>query len=375
MITDMNKLIMPQSKSLFALDDFSYKILGFIAKSGPSTVYSIEGGSGVSRQSIYRRLEGEKGITGLLSEQFLKLDSTIKFPKIANVWKKLYGLTFKGFLASLAETSLEKVYLYKAFFEAIKQKAGLQVAEAAERYIKAEVALWLDLQIENGLNLTNLKHAEKFYTETRRTLFEAYDFPHDWLACMLELLREQKKERYDKIRKRLEDVEDETFEELYLKRTLSKENFELFSELEKQTHLLREVLFSLEDQELAEILYILVGEWHKHLGMDPMEISKLNNEELAIKIWGTHRDDFEPESAFNFEHPYKIDLRLKEEALGTEAYRPPEVDTLKICSKCGSIFVFEELKPFENGKILNEHTCLKCGNIWTTEMESSKPPT
>jgi hypothetical protein len=192
---------------------------------------------------------------------------------------------------------------------------------------------------------------------------------------MLELLREQKKERYDKIRKRLEDVEDETFEELYLKRTLSKETFELFSELEKQTHLLREVLFSLEDQELAEILYILVGEWHKHLGMDPMEISKLNNEELAIKIWGTHRDDFEPENVFNFEHPYKIDLRLKEEALGTEAYRPPEVDTLKICSKCGSIFVFEELKPFENGKILNEHTCLKCGNIWTTEMESSKPPT
>jgi hypothetical protein len=327
----LNKLIEDKSKELFKLDEITRKVISFIAKNGPSTVYVIEKVGKIRRQSIYRRLRGEKDLVGLLDQEYLFLEKTEKFSKIEGLLKKSYGLTFKGLLASLSNMRFERTYLGKSFFDMIQVKGGQQVRIATENYIKAELAFWFHLNLKNGLTLTNLRAADRWYQETRRHLFSSAFHFHDWDKLMLmaaekraEINRKLKNfvEKHGTEAVKISEELDRKFFQLYKKewenaylRIMSvDETSNLEFRLRKQTEMLNQELDSLDD-ELADHLFVIIGYWPSCIrffyGLD---FSKLTIQELFQIGLGLSLDNFnEEKDVRRFIYPYRLALTIKDD--------------------------------------------------------------
>jgi hypothetical protein len=167
---DLDELLSCQAKSLFDLDDLSWELLKAVSHRGPTTVYSMAKAVPRERPAVYRRLRGSKDRVGLEKDDYLRVVET-RVPATyedlrRQLTRKYYGLTFKGFLASLAVTRLEENYLFQAFMKLLdKTVPGAQ--ELLTEYIKTELAAWLQSHIENGLHLTHLKSALRYYLGTK----------------------------------------------------------------------------------------------------------------------------------------------------------------------------------------------------------------
>jgi len=177
---NLDSILVKQSEALFKIDIISREVLAVIAKQGPLTVYELIKNvrtKKASRPSVHRRLHGEGKFVGLLGNDFLRICKLRRFKKIKGVWKKFYGLTFKGLLASLSNMRLEETYLGRPFFNDIQQRCGGQeIRDLAEGYIKAELALWMQLHLEFKIFLTHLKSSEDWYRISRSSLFNLYPY-------------------------------------------------------------------------------------------------------------------------------------------------------------------------------------------------------
>jgi hypothetical protein len=372
---EIDKMIAHLSRELFSLDELSREILGFIANRGPSTVYLIEKGTGIRRQSIYRRLFGEKEIIGLLNNGFICLEREEKFEKINAVRKKFYGLTFKGFLAALAKAKrLEETHQFKNFSSFIELKGGKSVRQSVEDYVKCEVALWLQFQKRSRINLTYIGTLENLYKHTRIRLFDGWELYLDTSAYMLELLRKKREGEYEKLMKKVKELSAFLDEQLLLERHFSDEIIGLRAELQKQTFLLRKSLKSMQNEKIAEILYYMVGNWPDFLGIDVEEFSKVKDEELEERVFRGPLEWYEPEKITRFfEYPYRIDLKLRDDVLIDLGVRLPAVDRTVLCPQCGSIFlinipVFPTHHPYTQQCNFKKY-CLKCGYEETFKLE------
>jgi hypothetical protein len=164
------------AKNLFELDDVSRKILGYVACEGPSTIYELQRHKDLSKAAISRRLYGDAKLLSLLNEGYLRLEATVNFDRIKGRKKKFYGLTLKGFLASLANVACEKNYMFRIFLQICKdhdewrlvqdkltEKQRDAIIQKFTMRAKVDLAVFLQYHWEQGLTLTRIKHFDLYF--------------------------------------------------------------------------------------------------------------------------------------------------------------------------------------------------------------------
>jgi len=185
----MDKVLRNQAKTLFEIDDKSRDILAFIAEHGPSTTYDMESrGQGLTRQSVLRRLSGEKNLISLLEYNYLYLQRVEDFPKTGGK-KKFYGLTLKGGVAALTKTPFGSIYLFKDFSAKVQQLgASITLIESPKKFLMAELALILQFHVENGLSLTRLR-SDGYFSIFRHYVKELWKPPITQYSGLLRGIR------------------------------------------------------------------------------------------------------------------------------------------------------------------------------------------
>jgi hypothetical protein len=167
---NLDKLLESQSSELFKLDPLSWKILEIFTEKGKQTVYSLGRElHGQSRSTIHRRFEGSNRFIGLEKESFIVNYLNTPYRTGDHKYKKYYYLEFKGFLASLKFTKLERHSLFKLAIDGVEKYLSPDLVPLFIEYVKAELALWFQSHIENGLGLTHIKIPHLYYHQTKHS--------------------------------------------------------------------------------------------------------------------------------------------------------------------------------------------------------------
>lgn len=161
---------------LFELDDTSRIILGNIAERGPSTIYELDKIRNLSKAAISRRLKGDANLLSLLGENYLRLEGSVAFNRIKGRMKKYYGLTLKGFLASLSNVDCDRNYMFKILLQTLcdthawkeakdhwTQVQTDKILETFRRRAAVDLLLFFQYHVEQGLKLTHIKHPEMYF--------------------------------------------------------------------------------------------------------------------------------------------------------------------------------------------------------------------
>jgi len=118
--------------------------LGIIAKNGLSTETRIAS-LGKRRTILSRDIIRRRLLVTDLSSDFLSVKIGDKIGNLPEKREKIYSLTFKGFLASLAETSIQENFWVKNYVKTIKKKSDTTVAEIFLNHIHYMVGTFLVL--------------------------------------------------------------------------------------------------------------------------------------------------------------------------------------------------------------------------------------
>ena len=158
---DPDKVISKLSWELFELDKVSSTILEILGRSGPQNEYRIaKSVSYTSRYSVRRRINSPNG---LLENDFI-YESPGKKHR-TNTVERFFGLTFKGFVASLSAMRLEENVLMKYHFtDLTKITKNPKIVELAIEYFRYDLALILLWHKINGLKLTSQKNTVSYFS-------------------------------------------------------------------------------------------------------------------------------------------------------------------------------------------------------------------
>jgi len=168
MSQDIDILLQTQSRELFSLDDLSWDIIYRIAREGPQNVYSLYKLIARSQVgSIRRRIQGSQRYVGLEKEGFLIIQRTESFRETEPKYARYYGLSFKGFLASLTDVRLGENYLFQVLIKYLNDRIPIQTIDYIIEYIKYEIAAWFQSHIENRFVLTYMKNTMSYYMKTK----------------------------------------------------------------------------------------------------------------------------------------------------------------------------------------------------------------
>ena len=157
------------SSFLFSVDKDSNIILNLIAKNGPSSEYQLGKlgfNRGLNRYSIQRKIRGrETSDNSLIEKGYLVQIKSEKFKNTQKI-KKIFGLTFKGFLTSLAGANYEDNYLVQNYFNFLKNEyQDPLLAKLSIQLIKYNLLLILYWHHSKGLTLTNLHNSERYFLD------------------------------------------------------------------------------------------------------------------------------------------------------------------------------------------------------------------
>jgi len=154
-----HKIVQRASESVFYPNKEEKAILYALAKDGPQILSDLEetissyGEWETTRWAIKRRIKGSSDCLGLLEYEYLVEKSRDK--RIRGKDGKLYCLTIKGILASLATgISLERTYLFKKYKKFIKDFLNCPIQSIGERrdvnpQLDEKRKAWLRKIIEN----------------------------------------------------------------------------------------------------------------------------------------------------------------------------------------------------------------------------------
>ena len=138
----------------FDIDKESKVILGIIAKNGPSTETRIASlgkrRTILSREKIRRRL-----LVTDLSSDFLTVKKGKKIGNLKGKREKLYSLTFKGFLASLAEAPIQENFWVKNYLKKITNEINPTISKIFLKHISYMIGVFLVLNSSKTGLLTN----------------------------------------------------------------------------------------------------------------------------------------------------------------------------------------------------------------------------
>jgi len=167
MSLELDAILQEQAEKLFTLDPVSTQILDNITLNGLQTIYSLEHSLHINRGQIRRRIRGSTKFIGLEKERFITLSETEPFRESDRRYKRFYGLTFKGFLASLATHEISENYLFQVLERYLEGIVTTEIQSRLTDYIKLEIASWFQYHIENGFQLTYMKDTFGYYLKTR----------------------------------------------------------------------------------------------------------------------------------------------------------------------------------------------------------------
>jgi len=159
-------LIRNFSKNLFDLKTNQHTILSLIAKHGPLTEYKLaklRSNHVLNRDLARRIIRGrETSDNSLVENNYLIQTSSEKFKSTGKI-KKTFGLSLKGFLASLAHTNFSEIYLIKHYQEYLqKDFRDKNLALVSIELIKYNVLMFLAWHNSKGLSLSKLKNTNRY---------------------------------------------------------------------------------------------------------------------------------------------------------------------------------------------------------------------
>ncbi len=181
-VADPCKILILCSSKIFKLDEVSRAILAFIGANGPQTQSSLARHVGriQSRNPILTRIES-KG--GLLENDFL-YEAPGNKHKTGTV-ERLFGLTFKGFVASLSSIKFEETKLMQYYLKDLLETSKNQsIANLAFEYIRHNLALILLWHQVNGLDLTSQKNSDQYFSIFNNT------YQYDKLPFVLDQIKD-----------------------------------------------------------------------------------------------------------------------------------------------------------------------------------------
>jgi DNA-binding PadR family transcriptional regulator len=166
---ELNKLISRQSGELFRLDDLEQHLLGWISR-GENTIYGLEKLAQehnremraksqhpmeVSHATISRRIKD------LLDQGYIELSKEEPYRTGQN--KKYYAVKSKGFLASLATTSIDQTDSFRSTYPIVAQLTdNEELAKTTMLFFKLRLSTWFQWHIWNGLPLSGLNDVDSY---------------------------------------------------------------------------------------------------------------------------------------------------------------------------------------------------------------------
>lgn len=151
------------SNVVFNLDEPEKRILKYLALKGPMNLselaqHTTKYAYSLDRWSLKKHLEGSSRFIGLIPYEYV---SSIK----NNKKETKYDLTTKGVLASLSFTLLDEIIQYQNYVKVLKDYFP---HEGIENFIKGVITEFIKLVLFwhylNGINLTNLKSSEFYFS-------------------------------------------------------------------------------------------------------------------------------------------------------------------------------------------------------------------
>jgi|APSaa5957512535_1039671.scaffolds.fasta_scaffold35929_2 hypothetical protein len=147
MVIYQNKLIKSLIVDVFLLDKFDFAILDKFALKGETTRHGIL--TTQDKKTVSKR------INILYENEFLILRKSTPFQNQPHKSTKYFGLSLKGFLASLRFCNVEDNYLTKIFLKSIKDR---QLSKVILKYIKSNLFLIFKLTSLQGITFDRMKY-------------------------------------------------------------------------------------------------------------------------------------------------------------------------------------------------------------------------
>lgn len=140
----LNFYIKNLADSAFDIDKESKVILGIIAKNGPCTETKITK-LGKRRTILTREIIRRRLLKTDLSFDFLSVEKGKNIGNLPGKTEKIYHLTFKGFLASLSEVSIQENYWTKKYIKKITDEIDSNTSIVFLKHISCMIGVFLVL--------------------------------------------------------------------------------------------------------------------------------------------------------------------------------------------------------------------------------------
>ncbi len=148
----------------FDIDKESKAVLGIIAKHGPVTETKIAS-LGKRRIILTRDIIRRRLVFKDLSSDFLTVKKGKKIGNLKGKREKFYSLTFKGFLASLRETSIQENFWIKNYIKMIEKISDDITANALLYHIYFSIGSFLILHSNKKGLLTHYNNPENEFDD------------------------------------------------------------------------------------------------------------------------------------------------------------------------------------------------------------------
>ena len=137
-------------KAVFSLETIEFDILGHIAD------YSEVWRKDIILANLSQK-QTERKVERLWDKGFLQIVQSIPYRNMKNKNKKQFGLTLKGFLASVTKTNLQDNYLVKRYLSPIKDG---ETRQALLSYIDADIRLFFLVNKNMGITLEKMQEID-----------------------------------------------------------------------------------------------------------------------------------------------------------------------------------------------------------------------
>lgn len=156
------------SKTVFEIDEESFRIIQLLSEKGPLIEYQIGKyghAYGLNRHSVGRRLTGTESLVSLRDEGFVQVVNQKEFRKTGKK-AKTYGLGFKGLIASLHYVRFEDTYIVKSYRQILTDiLEDDTLTEFAVLYAKFSIGLVLSWNKIVKNNLTKFSDLETMFSD------------------------------------------------------------------------------------------------------------------------------------------------------------------------------------------------------------------
>ena len=152
---NINLVISKSLKQVFTLDDYDFYILGEFAKKGEGYKYGINIAALKNRAIGYR-------VDKLYEKGFVHVIKSTPYRNIKGQYTRIFGLTSKGFIASLRTKNIKINYLTKNLLDNIENQ---ELKNITLDYIKSDLGYFLKHNELRGMILDNIKDISSWFNE------------------------------------------------------------------------------------------------------------------------------------------------------------------------------------------------------------------